>query len=73
MKFKVGDKVKVIDGDFHKNNSPELKTGYIGIITEIKEISAIFPGNHWIDIDGYGGIIESQLMLVYTSWRDRYE
>lgn len=69
-KFKVGDRVivKLVNGG---NNSRFLEDDYEGTITKVNEISAHYPGQRWIYIDGHGGIIESNLQLAkIKSWKD---
>ena len=74
-KLKIGMRVRVKSVN-NSNNAPDiLKEGYVGIITKIKTLSILYEGRRWINVDGYGGIIEDNLEIIDKNfnWRKKYE
>lgn len=69
MKFKVGDKVKVIQ--MHPHYNTKLPIGHVGRITKVwtNEFSSIKEwGNEWYNVDGHpkGGMnFQSECFVLY--------
>ena len=79
MKFKIGDKVRVIKrgtgtGINNSNgNNANHKAGHIGIVTQISEISSTYTGKRWLRLDNDNdGIIETLVELIPKSWKDKF-